>query len=115
MLLYLEKFNKKDTKINLVSLTFSIESYKKIKGKSLENLTNTAKDFFHLLSEFVKLKNKKKEMNIILMVDQLRDLTTNTCGIFQLHFCKNLVDPVSDSKIIDDKFLTKKTVTSLLN
>ena len=46
MLFNLEKFNKKDTKINLVSLTFSIESYKKIKEKSLDNLTDTAKDFF---------------------------------------------------------------------
>ena len=116
MLFNLEKFNKKDTKINLVSLTFSIESYKKIKRKSPENLTNTAKDFFHVLSEFGKLKNpKKKEMNIILMDDQLHDLTTDTCGIYQLHFYKNLVDPVSDSKILDDKFLTKKTVTTLLN
>ena len=56
----LEKFNKKDTKINLVLLTFSIKSYKKIKEKSLDNLTNTAKDFFHLLSEFGKLKKQTK-------------------------------------------------------
>ena len=34
MLVNLEKFNKKDTKINLLSLTFSMESYKKIKEKS---------------------------------------------------------------------------------
>ena len=61
MLINLEKFNKKDTKINLVSLTFSIESYKKTKEKSLDNLTNTAKDFFHLLSEFGKLKQKNKK------------------------------------------------------
>ena len=61
MLFNLEKFSKKDTKINLVSLTFSIESYKKIKEKSLDNLTDTAKDFFHLLSEFGKVKKKKKE------------------------------------------------------
>ena len=58
----LEKFNKKDIKINLKSLTFSIESYNKIKEKlQLENLTNTAKDFFHLLSEFEKLKNNNKK------------------------------------------------------
>ena len=63
MLFNLENFNKKDTKINLVSLSFFIESYKKIKEKFLYNLTNTAKDFFHLLSEFGKLKktNKKKK------------------------------------------------------
>ena len=60
MLFNLEKFNKKDTKINLLSLTFSIEFYKQIKGKSLDNLKNTAKDFFHLLSEFGKAKKTKK-------------------------------------------------------
>ena len=43
---------------------------------------------------------------------QLQELTTGTCGIFQLYFYKNLFDPVSDSKIIDDEFL-KKTATLL--
>ena len=61
MLFNLQKFNKKDSKIKLVSLTFSIGSYQKTKGKSLNNLTNTAKDFFHLLSEFGKLKKQKKK------------------------------------------------------
>ena len=59
MLFNLEKFNKKDTKINLVSLTFSIKFYKK-KEKSLHNLTYTAKGFFHVLSEFGKLKKKNE-------------------------------------------------------
>ena len=31
-----------------------------MKQKSLKNLTDTAKDFFHLLSEFGKLKKQKK-------------------------------------------------------
>ena len=121
MLFNLEKFNKKDTKISLVSLTFSIESYKKMKEKSLDNLTDTAKDFFHLLSRFGKLKKQKKEMKIILLDDQLQQLTTDTCGILQLYFYKNLFDPVSDSKIIDDEFLIniqtnkKKTVATLFN
>ena len=44
---------------------------------------------------------------------QLQELTTGACGIFQLYFHKNLFDPVSDSKIIDDEFLTKKTATLL--
>ena len=47
--------------INLVSLTFSIETYKKIKEKnSLENLKDTAKDFFHMIFQFAKLKGQKK-------------------------------------------------------
>ena len=60
MLFNLEKFSKKDTKVNRVSLTFSILSYKKIEEKSLDNLTDTAKDFFHPQSELGKLKKQKK-------------------------------------------------------
>ena len=83
MLFHLEKLNKKDTKINLVSLTFSIKSYKIINEKFLGNLAVSAKDIFHLLSEFRKLrKQKKKEMKIILLDDQLQQRTTDTCGIF---------------------------------
>ena len=88
-------------------MTFSIESYKKINEKSLDHLTNTAKDFFHLLFEFGKLRGKK-EMNINLLDDQLQELTRDTCGIIQLYFYKNLFDPVRDNKIIDDELLTKK-------
>ena len=47
-------------------------------------------------------------MKIVLLDDQLQQLATDTCGIFQLHFYKNLLDPVSGSKIIDYEFLTKK-------
>ena len=32
-----------------------------MKEKSLQNLTDTAKDFFYLLSEFGKLKKKRKK------------------------------------------------------
>ena len=95
-------------------MSFSIKSYEKIKEKSLDNLTNTAKDFFHLLSEFGKLKKQKKETKIILLDDQRQELTADTCGIFQLYFHKNLFDPVRDSKIIDDDFLTKKTAKHCL-
>ena len=52
-------------------------------------------------------------MKIILLDDQLQELATSTGGIFQLYLYKNLFDPVSDSKIIDDEFLTKKTATLL--
>ena len=54
-------------------------------------------------------------MKIILLDDQLQELTIDKGGIFQLHFYKNLLDPASDSIIIGDEFLTKKTVVTLLN
>ena len=56
-------------------------------------------------------------MKIIMLDNQLQELTTDTCGIFQLYFYKNLFDPDSDSKMLNDQFLTKKkkTVTTLFN
>ena len=92
----------------MARLLFPSNLMKKIKEKFLDNLTNTAKDFFHLLSEFGKIKKQKKEMKFILLDNLLQELTADTCGIFQLYFYKNLFDPVRGSKIIDDEFLTKK-------
>ena len=54
-------------------------------------------------------------MKIVLLDDQLQELTTDTFGIFQLYFYKNLFEPSADSKIINDGFLTKQTVATLLN
>ena len=115
LLFNLKKFDKKDTKINLVSLTCSVENYRKIKEKNQEKLTNTAKDFFHLLSEFGKLKKRNNEAKIIVLDDQLQERTAATCGIFQQYFYNNLLDSDSNSKKFNDEFLTKKTVTILLN
>ena len=52
-------------------------------------------------------------MKIILLDDQFQELTTDTCGIFQLYFCKNLFDPVRGSKITDDEILTKKNISNI--
>ena len=45
-------------------------------------------------------------MKIILLDDQLQELTSDTSELFQLCFYKNLFEPFRDSKIIDDEFLT---------
>ena len=54
-------------------------------------------------------------MEIVLIDDHLQELTTDTCGIFQLYFYKNLFEPSADSKITKDEFLTKQAVATLLN
>ena len=54
-------------------------------------------------------------MKIVLLDDQLQELTTDTCGIFQLYFYRNLFEPSADSKLINDEFLTGQTVATLLN
>ena len=83
-LLYnVNKFNKNDEKINLINLKFEYE-YDRIKRKGfLSKLTDTAKDLFHLLSEFSKYHNVK-EMTLYAVDDQLQETTSDICGIFQL-------------------------------
>ena len=58
-----------------------------------------------MIFQFAKLKGKKKNIKIKIVEDQRQELTTDTCGIFQLYFYKNLFNPLSDSKIINDEFL----------
>ena len=80
-----------------------------MKEKFLKNLTDTAKDFFDLLSESGNWKNKRKDIKIVLLDDQLQELTTDTWGIFQSYFYKNLFESSADSKI-NDEFLRKQTL-----
>ena len=72
LLFNLKKFNKKDTQINQVLLTFSIEIYKKRKEKKTRKINKHCKRFFHLLSEFGKLKKQNNEMKIIILDDQFK-------------------------------------------
>ena len=109
-LLYnLNKFNKKDNKINLISLQFSPKIYHKLKRNELSKLTKTARDFFHLLAGFAKVNYLTHEMTEIMMDDEVEELYSDTCGNIQLYFYKNLMEPEKKSKIIHNEKLTKET------
>ena len=62
----------------------------------MSKLTDTAKDLFHLLSEFSKYHNVK-EMTLYAVDGQLRETTSDKCRIFQLYFYKNLLHTLEDS------------------
>ena len=50
------------------------------------------------------------------MVDDcLQDQNSDTCGIFQLYFYTNLFLPRENSKIISNRKITMKTLSTLLN
>ena len=72
LLFNFKKFNKKDTQINQVLLTFSTEIYKKRKEKKTRKINKHCKSFFSLLSEFGKLKKQNNEMKIIFLDDQFK-------------------------------------------
>ena len=65
-------FNKKDKKVNLVSLKFFVSAYEKLKEQEISELTDTAKDFFHLPYEFARLNRIKNELTVVLVDDQLQ-------------------------------------------
>ena len=109
----LNKFGKSDRKITLISLTFSMQEYEKI--KDLNQLRTTTQDLLHLMYEFGKLHNVKNEINVFSVDDQLQKIETDTCGIFQLYFYYNLFNPLKTSSIIDNPTISKHTIEKLLN
>ena len=115
-LLYnVNRFNKNDEKINLINLKVSEYEYDRIKRKGfLSKLTDTAKDLIHLLSEFLKYHNVK-EMILYTVNDQLQETASDTFGIFQVYFYKNLFAPLEDSQIIEHEKLTKQTIEKVLH
>ena len=101
------KLDKNDEKINLINLKFSEYEYDRIKRKGyLSKLTDTTKNLFHLLSGFSKYHNVN-EMTLYAVDDQLQEITSDTCGIFQLYFYKNSFDPLETSQIIEHQKLIK--------
>ena len=109
----LNKFQKSDHKITLISVNFSMSEYEKI--KDTKQLKTTTQDLLHLMYEFGKLHNIQDEITVFSLDDQLQKIETDTCGIFQIYFYYNLFNLSSDSSIIKDKVLTKHTIEKLLN
>ena len=47
--------------------------------------------------------------------DQLQNIKTDTCGLFQLYFYVNLFLPKEKSQIVKNKTLNLQTIRNLLN
>ena len=104
-----------DDKITLVNIKFSMQGCKKLSSKEIENLGKTARDFFSFIQAFGDFLKVKDTLNIWMVENPMQEIKTVTCGIFQLYFYENLFNPKANSKIQNDKKLTKKTVEALLN
>ena len=50
-----------------------------------------------------------------MVEDRVQDLSSTTCGIFQIYFYDNLFNPDKNSKIQNRKRLNRKTIETLLN
>ena len=109
----LNKFQKSDRKITLISVKFSMSEYEKI--KDTKQLKTTTQDLLHLMYEFGKLHNIKDEITVFSLDEQLQKIETDTCGIFQIYFYYNLFNPFVDSSVVKDKVISKHTIQKLLN
>ena len=70
---------KSSQKLRLCTMKFCVEMWQKMSRKTKDQLTNTAKNFFHLLEQFAKLK-KTYCMNILILENQIQDLISPNCG-----------------------------------
>ena len=113
ILFRIKKLKKKDNKVTLVTLKFSMREYEKIRNG--HRLTTTTQDLLHLMYEFGKLHKINDVVTVHLVDDQLQKIETDTCGIFQLYFYVNLFTPLENSSIVNDKKLSKSTLEKLLN
>ena len=109
------EINDASQKIKLCTMTFDSSVWEKLSHAKKRTIKRYSSEFFfHLLQQFAKLK-KTTKMNIVIVQNNLQELMSSTCGIFQLYFYKNLFDPSIQSKIINHQNLTVDTIQTLLN
>ena len=97
----------------MVTLKFSMRQYEKIRNG--HRLTTAIQDLLHLMYEFGNLLKINDVVTAHLVDDRLKKLEMDTCGIFQLYFYVNLLTPLENSLIVNDKKLSKSTLEKLLN
>ena len=99
----IEKMTRTDKKLTLVNTKFSMDAYKNLNKNELDSLSDTARDFVHFVQSFRNKLKKRDFVNLWLLEDQIQDLYTVTCGIFQIYFYDNLFNSDANSKIQNKK------------
>lgn len=79
-----DKFDKKDSKIFLVTLKFSIPEYKKL--KYFDKLNRTIANFLHLINEYGKNHMFINEVILYFVDDHLQMIEKDTCGRYNIYF-----------------------------
>ena len=67
-----------------------MDAYTNLNKNELYSLSDFACNFFHFVQSFAK---KLKIGDFVNLEDQIQDLDTVTCGIFQIYFYDNLFNP----------------------
>ena len=101
-----------DNKITLVNIKFNLKNLSK---KELDNLSDTARDFFYFVQSFRNKLKLRDFVNIWKVEDRLQDLNCVTCGNFQIYFYDNLFNSTRTVKCKTKIDSNKKTIEILLN
>ena len=59
--------------------------------------------------------NREYEVVVYFVEDQLQMIEKDTCGMYQIYFYMNLLNPLENSSIINEKILNKQTIKKLSN
>ena len=110
----IENIEQDKTKLNLVNVNFSANSYCKLNDNEKTSLSDTANDFLHFIESFAKFE-KQNLIHLWLVEDPIQNLETDSCGPFPTYFYKNLFFPNNDSALNDHDKLTYEAVQDLLN
>ena len=108
-----EKFYKKDNKITLVTLRFSIPEYKNL--KNFDKLSKATVDLLHLINKYGKKHRLRDEVIVHSVDEKLQMIEKDTCGMRQIYFYVNLFNPLDNRSILSGKNLNKRTIEKLLN
>ena len=99
-----------NNKITLANIKFSLNACKNLTKNELDNLSDTAPDFFYFVQSFGNKLKLRDFVNLWVVEDCIQDLDSVTCGIFQIYFNDNLFNRNKDSKIQNATKLNKKTI-----
>ena len=81
-----EQLTRTDSKINLVNIKFNLNACKNLSKNELDNLSDTARDFFYFIQTFGNKLKLCDFVNIWMVEYRIQDLDTVTCSIFQIYF-----------------------------
>ena len=101
ILYVIKNFNKKDNKITLINVRFSMKEYEKI--KNMNRLSETTIDLLHLMNEYEKKHRHKNEVIVHLVDNQLQMIERDTCRRYQIYFYVNFFNQLENSGIINEE------------
>ena len=104
ILLGTDQLTRTDKKITLVNINFSLNDCKNLRKNELDNLRDTARDFFYFVQSFGDKLKLRDFINLLVVKDRIQGFDTVNCGIYQIYFYNNLFNP--DQKA---KYKTKNT------